>query len=466
MADIVVIEDETVLARNIAELLGMAGHDVRVVGTGQEGVDETRKDPPDLVLLDFRLPDIDGFEVLRRLHEDNSRAAVVMMTAHGNIPMAVRAMKAGVGDFLCKPLDLDELQLIVAHALRRHRNTRSLEYFKSRDRLVVDREPIIGESNVAEKLRVTIKRLAQSKALESEVPPSVLITGETGTGKDLAARVLHYAGPRKNAQFVHVNCTALPERLIESELFGHTKGAFTDARGDKAGLFEVADCGTIFLDEIGHMKGPLQAKLLHVLEHRTLRRLGATRERSVNVHVIAATNRDLLKAVEAGEFRRDLYHRLCTLSIHLDPLREREGDICVLAEHFRREYALKFGLRITSFSLAARQRMLAYRWPGNVRELSHVVESAVLLADRSEIDEQHLNLFDNRSTIEPVASHEPGKTITIDFDADPPTLNDVEQDILHAALVASNHNVTRAARLLGISRDAVRYRLERGSLKN
>lgn len=462
MASILVIEDENILAKNICDALRFAQHDATSARTGEEGLTAAEKNKPDVILLDYRLPGMDGLDVLRELKKQGGAASVVMMTAHGNIDAAVEAMKLGAVDFLTKPLDLIELQIIIKRVLEQQRLAGQLDYFRERERATAGFDQIIGESRAISELKRLIQRLVSTPALASAEPPSILITGETGTGKDLVARAIHYAGPRRDEPFVHVNCTALPDHLVEAELFGHVKGAFTDARTDKRGLLECADGGTVFLDEIGHMPQGLQAKLLQALEHRTIRPVGATKEKKINVHFLAATNRRLEEAIETNEFREDLYHRLRTLSIHLAPLRERGDDVLLLSDHFRKLYLSKFGLPTLLYSAETVEAIRLYDWPGNVRELAHVIESAVLTADGPRIRPEHLNIQavapgDAVTEIQVSGS----SSITIDFSNNCPTLEEVEYQIIAAALQYSKHNLSRAARILGISRDAVRYRLER-----
>lgn len=462
MANILIIEDESVLARNMSDSLRLAGYETEVVATGEEGLSVIERTSPDLVLLDFRLPGIDGLEVLSRMQSVDASSATIMITAHGNIETAVEAMKCGASDFLAKPLDLKELQLVVERTLAFRSTSANLNYFRQRERVDADCDRIIGESESMKSLKALVHRITSTPVLASDLPPSVLVVGETGTGKDLVARAIHYSGPRKDAQFVHVNCTAIPEHLVESELFGHVKGAFTDARSNKMGLFEVADHGTVFLDEIGHMPLALQAKLLAVLEQRKVRPVGGTRDRAINVHVIAATNRDLLGAIESREFREDLYHRVRVLTIQLPPLRKRGDDIVLLANHFLHMFADRFGIDVQGFAKNAMDRILAYDWPGNVRELMHAIESAVLITDAPRIRAEHLNIHPvkpaGKMEIELVST---GKTISVDFQDGGAKLDDIEFEIIEAALKHAKHNISRASRILGISRDAVRYRLER-----
>ncbi len=463
MANILVIEDENILAKNICDALGFAGHDASTVRSGEEGVPLAESDNPDVILLDYRLPGIDGLEVLRKIRESGVSAAIIMMTAHGNIDIAVNAMKTGASDFMTKPLDLKELQLTIERVLEHRRMSGELAYFRDRERASSTADQIIGESEPMEKLKQLIGKIVATPALAAAEPPNILITGETGTGKDLLARAIHYAGPRKDGPFVHVNCTALPDHLVEAELFGHVKGAFTDAKSDKQGLLECADGGTAFLDEIGHMPLVLQAKLLQSLESRIIRPVGGTREKRINVHFISATNRGLDEAIEQKEFREDLYHRLRTLSIHLVPLRERGDDAILLANHFLTTHAARFNIPVKGFTEKANRVMTDYDWPGNVRELAHAIESAVLMADGPMIRPEHLNI--QPTTVQNSSGAgvkiAGGQTINIDFNGKCPTLDDIEHQIIKSALEFSKHNLSRASRLLGISRDAIRYRMEK-----
>lgn len=462
MANILVIEDESILARNICDSLELAGHQAVSVGSGEEGIELASVDRPDLIITDFRLPGIDGLQVLRHLRENDTTASVIIVTAYGEVSTAVEAMKAGASEFLTKPLDLQELQLVVEKAIRLRNVTDELNYLKEQERAKISSHSIIGDSEPIRRVKVFIERVVSTPALSAKKPPSILITGETGTGKDLLARTIHYAGPRRDAKFVHVNCTAIPDQLAESQLFGHVKGAFTDARSDHRGLIEHAEGGTLFLDEIGHMSLALQAKLLHVLEERTIRPVGGTRERQANIHIIASTNRNLTEALDLHEFREDLYHRLRVLAVEMPPLRDRGEDIEKLAVHFLDQSTQRFGVRIDGFSKDAMHTIRNYDWPGNVRELMHVVESATLIADGQLICIEHLNISASTSS-GTVAIQLDGlnDTICLDFGGDCPKLDEVEHRIIQAALTYSNHNLSRAARILGISRDAIRYRVDK-----
>jgi DNA-binding NtrC family response regulator len=466
MGRVLVIEDELVLAKNVRDKLKAHGFDPQMRHNCADALKAAGSLRPDVILLDIRLPDGDGLALLPKLLDEVPAARVIVMTAHGNERIAVDAMKAGAYEYLTKPVELDELVLVVRRAIDERQVNENLDVLRKREASGSGLDQIIGNSPAVQSLKSSIKRLTRSDVLSLEDPPTVLITGETGTGKDLAARAIHYDGPRKKRPFIQVNCTALPANLFESELFGHVKGAFTSAAGAKRGLFEVAEGGTIFLDEIGHLEPELQAKLLQVIEHREIRPVGATETLSTNVHIIAATNRDLNQAVEAGEFRRDLYHRLRVIQLELIPLRDRDGDTLLLADYFLRRHCDRFKMALKRLSEDAIERMACYSWPGNVRELSHVLESAVLNADQ-DITGRHLPL-----TTAPDAAVSPGgdclaiefdsdRVIRLDFDGECPPLEEIEHAILTAAYEHTGGNLSRAARILGITREALRYRLNK-----
>ena len=461
MAELLIIEDEPILAKNVCESLRLSGHAATSTATGEEGIAEAARLVPDLILVDFRLPGIDGLEVIRQLRAEGNSSSISMMTAHGNIETAVEAMKRGASDFLTKPVDLHELRMVVERTLQHRVDAAELAYYRSRDRVESIDSQILGDCKPIRVVKEFVAKICAGSVLESEQPPSILIEGATGTGKDLLARAIHYSGPRKSKQFVQVNCTAMPDQLIESELFGHVKGSFTDARTDKRGLFEVADGGTIFLDEIGHMKGEFQAKLLNVLENRAIRPVGGMKEKRVNVHVIAATNRNLADAINEGEFREDLYHRLRVLTVLMPPLRDRGDDVELLAKHFLASCAARFGISLTGFSEDALAHIRQYDWPGNVRELLHCMESTVLTMDGAIVRPEHLNIRKAAQRGGLTLSLSDYKSIQIDFAQEQPKLEEVEYEIITAALDYASQNASRAARILGISRDAIRYRIDK-----
>lgn len=461
MTRVLIIEDERVLARNVAEKLAFHGHEVKTAHSGKEALAVHSDFLPDVVLLDLRLPDADGLQLLPRLKAESPSTGIIVVTAHGNERIAVEAMKAGANEYLTKPVDMDELLLVVRRVADHQQINDNLSLLKNREESQSGLDRIVGASDAIITLKETIRRLTRTEVLDLPEPPTVLITGETGTGKDLVARAIHYHGPRGKGPFIRVNCTALPETLFESELFGHVRGAFTSATSAKRGLFEVASGGTIFLDEIGHLGAEMQAKLLHTIEHREVRPVGGTQTHRVNVHIIAATNRDLAASVEAGEFRRDLYHRLRVIEILVPPLRGRGDDVVLLAQHFLDTHVRRFGLSPRRFNDEAIQLLRRHPWRGNVRELNHLIESAVLQADDEVIDPSALSAVGLERSADVTIKLPQGQCIEMDFEGPHPTLEEVEHSILLAAYEYTGQNLSRAARLLGITREALRYRLNK-----
>lgn len=464
MSQVLIVEDEVILAKNLRSKLQAHGHTATVVHTGGGAVKAFSKSVPDVVLLDVRLPDIDGISLLPTLKAELPATSFIILTAHGNERIAVDAMKAGAAEYLAKPVDLDELLMVVDRTVEQQQISENLSFLRTQEEQRSGLNQILGESAATLSLKETIRKLTRSSAIALTDPPIVLITGETGTGKDLAARAIHYEGPRRAKPFIQLNCTAVPATLFESELFGHVSGAFTSAAKAKRGLFEVAQGGTLFLDEIGHMSQEMQAKLLHAIEHREIRPVGATENRSINVHIVAATNRNLREAVESGEFRRDLYHRLRVIEIRLAPLRDRPEDIVPLAEHFLATSCRRFGTVTKQLSDEAMTAVRRHRWPGNVRELHHILESAVLQSTEQTIRAGDLRMDDSGAvdggyTVELTN----GNSIVLDFNNGGPTLEEVEQTILQAAFDHWDQNLSRAARCLGITREALRYRLNKST---
>ena len=406
----------------------------------------------------MRLPDGNGIDLLAEFVAKN--VAVIVMTAHGEISDTVNAIKNGAIDYLKKPIDLEELLLSVQKAEASANQSNSLDYSRQRNAHAIDGVELLGESPAMQSVKAQIQRIAQFVAIDT-VPPTVLISGETGTGKDVAARLLHLSSHNKeqgnDKPFVHVDCASLPPDLMESELFGHEKGAFTGASATRPGLIEAAEDGTLFLDEIGELPLALQAKLLNVLERRMVRRIGSTKERAVPARFIAATNRDLHEMSLNGTFRQDLYYRLNVMSLSMPPLRERAGDVLMLAKHFASQTARRYGLVAPVFSTEAVAMVERYSWPGNVRELRHQVSRAMLLSHQGHITEIDLALPMHR-----VASEANNAANTIlNSQA---TLDDVEKAVLLKVLAESDYNVSRAARKLGITRMTMRYRLDKHQL--
>jgi DNA-binding NtrC family response regulator len=462
---ILVIEDETTLAKNIKTYLGRDGFDVHVAGKGTDGLAEFERFKPDIVLLDFNLPDINGLEVLAQLRKLDEHIKVIMMTGESDVQVAVSAMKAGAYDYLSKPLVLKELRMLLEKAAGQQRMEDTLSYYLQREAGESGLARLLGESPPMKSLKQKIGQLLEAERLLRDGPPaSVLIIGETGTGKELVARALHFDGPRREHPFVSVNCGAIPENLLEAELFGYEKGAFTDARERKAGLVETADGGTLFLDEIADIEQASQVKLLKLLEDRVVRRLGATRDRPVDVRIISATNKPLEQAVQQNRFRSDLYYRLRVLQLELPPLRDRGDDILLLATKILEEQRKRYNKAELQLSATAREAPLANTWPGNVRELRNCIEQAVLMTQDSVIDVKHLSLCSiHLQGSEGEISAEQAASIKLPgsgFDLDA-----LESQLVRQALERTRGNVTKAAKLLGLTRDTLRYRMEKHRIK-
>ena len=360
MAHILIIDDEEVFARNIARFLEKSGHLTSAAVTAARGIEAFHADNPDIIILDYRLPDRDGLQVLAEFRAADPDIPVLMLTGHGSIELAVNAMKAGANDLLTKPVGLEELRQRIERFANQQRQNHRLRYFEARE--MHAGRSILGESPGIIELRNRVQRMA---AISGHAPP-VLIRGETGTGKELVAHALHDDSPRHGQAFIELNCAAIPAQLLESEIFGHEKGAFTDARERKIGLIEAADGGTLFLDELGEMELPLQAKLLKVLEDGRFRRLGSLQERQVDIRIVAATNCDLEALIHQGRFRADLYFRLRVLTIDVPPLRTRGSDIAILAEHFLKQFALRYHRKVT-LTVDALDTLLHHQWPGSTR---------------------------------------------------------------------------------------------------
>jgi len=476
VADILIVEDEEVLRLTIARNLRGRGHTTRVAESAEEGIALVAQGPPDLILTDQRLPGKTGHELLLEVKIDHGDIPVVIMTAHGTIEDAVAAMRDGAADYLRKPVDLGELQMVIERCLGAKSMRLELDYYRARHVGDAISEGILGESEAVDRLRTMIRRVA---ALQKEggVGPTVLLTGETGTGKGLVARAIHRASVRRDSPLIEVNCTAIPEDLLEAELFGYERGAFTGAVAAKPGLLEAAEAGTLFFDEIGHMSLALQAKLLKVIEDRTVRRLGSTRDRAVRCSFVTATHMDLEKLVADGRFREDLYHRIHVVEVTMPPLRERGSDVSLLSDHFLARHSADYGVPAPRLTEAARHALAAHRWPGNIRELSHTLERSVVLASGDTIDAPDLGLrpgAGDRSQpavaaappVDSVAAQAAvqvgaGSTVSVDFAAGPVSMEAIEREMLFAALEKSGGSKTEAGRLLGMSRDMFRYRLSK-----
>jgi two-component system response regulator AtoC len=458
MADIVLVEDEDVLRRYLAGTLQRLEHTVRAAETAEDGLRFIEEGEPDIVLSDYRLPGMTGYDLLKQVKESFPHVSVVLLTAHGTVEDAVSAMRAGASDYLTKPVNLQELNLIIERCLASKGMRNELDYYRKRD--MAGAEPA-GDDGIG-----LVVRLA-SHEKRGGGGPTVLISGETGTGKGLIARALHRAAPRRDAPFIEVNCAALPDHLLEAELMGYERGAFTGAVRSKPGLFEAAEGGTIFLDEIGRMSLDLQAKILKVIDERVLRRLGSTRDRVLRCSVVTASHLDLTTAVQNGSFLPDLYHRINVFRIQSPPLRERGTDVLLLASHFLTRHASEYGLTPPKLTDRASHALMEYSWPGNVRELAHAMERVVVLCQSETIDASDLSFFSlgdggaavagsNRSG--PIRS---AKDFRLDFSNGPISLEEIEQLALRQAFEHADGNRTIAAKLLDMSKDTLRYRLEK-----
>jgi len=453
------LDDDELIVSMLERALRGDGYDVRAESDPEGVLDRIRAFSPDVVLLDIKLPGRDGIDILGEIVGQGIRTQVVMLTSDDTAETAVRAMKIGAVDYLTKPFDLDEVKIVIGQVTEKVRLKHEVEYLRKISSDLTDQE-VIGKTDKVHKLKEKCEKFAAAGV------PMVLITGESGTGKEIFGRFIHQrmhpADPAVFAPFVGINCAALPEQLIESELFGHEKGAFTDAKAEKKGIFEMAQGGSILLDEIGEMRLDLQAKLLRVLEERKVRRIGGRQDIPVDATVIATTNRNLEAAVEKGEFRVDLFYRLNGFSIHLPPLRERKDDIPLFACFFLKDYTKKYKKNVPKeISPEAEELLTAYRWPGNIRELRNVIERIVVLENDEVVRPEHLpaEILRSRERTEGV----PQSGLSI-----PDTglsLEAVEKDLIIKALEKAANNKTLAAKLLGITYDSLRYQVKKFGLE-
>ncbi len=447
---LLVVDDEPSMREFLEIMLSQEGYQVQTASTGEEGIKAYRAEEPDLVLTDVKMPGMSGLDLIREIHSLDPAAPIIAITAYASADDAVRAVREGAYDYLSKPFQIEDLRIIIRNALEARRLRReNLELRRSiegRYRFA----DIIGKSHEMVEIFDLISRVAPSKA-------GVLIMGESGTGKELIAKAVHYNSPRADKPFVTINCTAIPENLLESEMFGHQKGSFTGAVANKAGLVEAAHTGSLFLDEIGEIPQSIQVKLLRFLQEREFRRVGGTDDKKIDVRVIAATNKKLEEEMEAGNFREDLYYRLNVIRIRLPPLREREEDIPLLVDHFLRQFSKEQGKKIEKVSSLAMRVLCNYSYPGNVRELENIIERCVTLEQSDQLTAENL----------PQKLFESASSVCIDGEMDIPpdgidinrTMENLEKKLISRALDIAGGNRPRAAKLLGISFRSLRYRM-------
>ncbi len=451
---ILVIDDEKLLRWSLDQNLSKEGYNVITAEKGLEGLEVFSAEQPDVILLDIHLPDISGIQVLERIKKENKNTVVIMITAFGDVQTAVQTIKFGAYDFVEKPFNMDKLKILISKALETATLRNEVSQFRDKISQQYHFSSIICKSPEMVKIVDLVRKVAQSDAT------TILLQGESGTGKDLIAKVIHYESSRGSKPFMDINCTALPETLIESELFGFEKGAFTDAKQMKKGLFELSDGGTIFLDEIGDMKLSTQAKLLKVLENKTFKRIGGIRDITVDLRIIASTNKNLHEQVKKEHFREDLYYRLKVIPIVLPPLRERPSDTLLLARHFIEQFNRDFKKQVKGLSKETEQAFLDYPWPGNVRELKNVIERSMILESDEYILSEHLPAeFSMQKTGAPLAG---SSAITIPSGG--LDIEEVEKGLIRQALEQTKWNQTRAARLLNLTRDSLRYRMQKFGL--
>ncbi|MFC1549591.1 sigma-54-dependent transcriptional regulator [Nitrospirota bacterium] len=450
-ARILIIDDEKLLRWSLEQNLTKEGYSVMTAEKGLEGLNMFKEDMPDLTLLDIHLPDVSGITVLEGIKEINPGALVLMITAFGDIQTAVKTIKLGAYDFLEKPFNMEKLKIVVAKALETASLRKEVSQFRENLSSKYGFSSIIGESESMNKVFEVITKIARSDAT------TIFVNGESGTGKDMIAKVIHYQSARADKPFMEINCTALPDTLVESELFGHEKGAFTDAKAMKMGLFEMADRGTVFLDEIGDMQPSTQAKLLKVIENKSFKRIGGTKDIEVDVRIIAATNKDMAAEVRNGGFREDLYYRLKVIPITLPPLRERKTDIIHLSRFFIDSFNVEFKKNVKGLDKETEKFFIEYHWPGNVRELKNVIERAMILESADYILSEHLPIELTTREVEPGTMGDLNMKI-------PPggiDIESVEKELIRQALDSTKGNQTRAARMLKLTRDTLRYRMQK-----
>jgi DNA-binding NtrC family response regulator len=460
IANILVVDDQESIRHFIQKALEDEGYEVASAATGGDAIRMIETDLPDLVLLDLRLPDTHGLDVLKRAKEVADELTVIIMTAFGDVESAVRAMKMGAFDYVTKPIHLEQLSLLVEKGLESQKLWRELQHHRRQQKQMFSKDFVRGVSRRILDVYSVAERVAESDTT------SVLIEGESGTGKQLVASLIHESSSRRDKPFLEINCAAIPKTLLESELFGHEKGAFTDARTQKQGLLELANGGTVFLDEVGEMSLNIQVKLLKVLEKMTFRRVGGTKDITVSVRIISATNQDLEAMVRQGTFREDLYYRLKVVPIHMPALRERPEDILLVAKHFMLKFSKDFNKRFCRISPAAERMLQAYHWPGNIRELKNLLERTILLESGDTIEPRHIQAAlsprEERAAsrlhqLDEILNHTLVPEGGIPFEA---ILEEIERALIMKASELAAWNQSKTAEILNLKRDKLRYRMK------
>lgn len=447
---LLVVDDEHLIRWSLEQNLKKYGFEVVTADSGEEALRLATEEQPDLILLDIQLPGISGIDVLQKVKENNSDMAVIMVTAQGELDTAVKAMQLGAYDYVSKPFNMEELLIIVKKALETSELRQEVTRLRTANSTNLP-PTIIGNSKPIASLKEMLVKVARSEA------STVLIQGESGTGKEVVAKWIHYNSNRAEKPFIAINCAAVPATLLENELFGHEKGAFTDARSTKKGLFELADGGTVFLDEIGDMEMGMQAKLLRFLEDRSFRRIGGSRVFTVDVRIISATNKEMKKSIEEKTFRNDLFYRLQVIPINLPPLRERKEDITDLANHFISLFNKDFNKNMKYISGMAEKMMMDYSWPGNCRELKNVIERAIILSNSDTLMLEHLP----REIVASETSQEGKSTSAFSLPPDGIDIEEVEKELIRQALETTEWNQSKAAKKLHMGIDAFRYRMKK-----
>jgi DNA-binding NtrC family response regulator len=452
---ILVIDDEKLIRWSFEKQFSSKGYKVITAESGEEGIQLFETLYPDIVFIDNKLPKMGGLEVISKIKSIDEDVAIIFMTAYGSIDTAVKAMKLGAIEYVNKPFSFEEIDIIIENIKKNKNIVNEIQLLKRQQKEKITFDNIIGESSAIKQIIQVAQRIARSET------STILLLGESGTGKDLFARAIHNESTRSNRPFVTINCSTFPETLLESEIFGHEKGAFTDANKLKKGLFEIAEGGTVFLDEIGEINLPTQVKLLSVLENRIIRRLGGTVDIPVDIRIISATNKELKKSIEQKTFREDLYYRLKVFQIDLPPLRERKEDIPQLTQHYINQFNIQFRKNVRNIHPDAEKLLIHYEWPGNIRELRNVIERAILLENSTSIQIESLpSEIKNASAFE-YQSINPYQFIIPDIGI---SLDELEKQIIKQALDKTNNNQSRASRLLGISRDTLRYKQKKHKL--